>query len=94
MARKKIVQNSNGNGTLKVLYTGDTKNFNKFTVITEGHVGSVYFPIDKDIESTQFTLELIMPSNKAWATEMDNLIAKTDNPKALGNLKKCRNEHK
>ena len=92
MARKKI-STSNGNGTLKALYTGDTKNFNKFTVITEGYVGGVYFPIEKDITEKTVTVTLVTPSDPTWKEEMEKLIKNTSNPKALGNLTKCLNSN-
>jgi len=95
MARKKIsTSNGNGNGNgLKVLYTGDTKNFNKFTVITDGFVGGVYFPIEKDIAEKTITMTLVMPSDPNWKEEMEKLIKNTSNPKALGNLTKCLNSN-
>ena len=92
MARKKV--STNGNGTLKALYTGDTKNFNKFTVITEGYVGGVYFPISQDIGTKEVTVQLVTPSDKTWEAEMKKLMENTSNPKALGNLTKCLNANK
>ena len=94
MARKKITTSKTGNGNgLTVLYTGDTKNFNKFTVITDGFVGGVYFPIEKDINQKTITMTLVMPSDPTWKEEMQKLIKNTSNPKALGNLTKCLNSN-
>ena len=94
MARKKVSR-TNGNGAaLQALYTGDTKNFNKFTIISDGHVGGVYFPIEKDIENAEIKMVLVTPSNPKWKEEMGKLIKNTSNPKALGNLTKCLNDNK
>ena len=90
MARKKVSTNGNG---LKCLYTGDTKNFNKFTVITEGFVGGVYFPIEKDITQKKVEMTLVTPSDPTWKAEMQKLIKNTSNPKALGYLTKCLNSN-
>ena len=89
MARKKVTSNGNGS-TLKALYTGDTKNFNKLTVISEGHVGGIYFPIKEDIEATTIQLTLVLPKDKSWESEMRKLIKNTSNPKALAALNKCQ----
>ena len=95
VAKKRTITKRPANGTtLHALYTGDTKNFNKFTIISEGYVGGIYFPIKEDIKGKKCNVVLVTPTDSKWKSEMEKLIENTSNPKALGNLTKCLNANK
>lgn len=62
---------------IEATYVGDSSNYHRFQITTEGVVGSLYLPKDKDIEDLDVTVDLITPQSdpEGWGERMELLVA-------------------
>jgi hypothetical protein len=62
---------------IEATYVGDSSNYHRFQITTEGVVGSLYLPKDKEIDELDVTVDLITPNSdpEGWSERMELLVA-------------------